>query len=100
MNQRFSNLRPGLIAALGAATLFAACGGDDDDPAPLPRLSAATPASLSGTCADLAPRLATLANTTRARSTGGIQGRAASITKGIAWITPHWRTDIRRRGSR
>jgi Tannase and feruloyl esterase len=64
MNQRFSNLRPGLIAALGAASLLAACGSDDDDPAPLPRLSAATPASLSGTCADLAPRLATLANTT------------------------------------
>ncbi|MBX3619793.1 MAG: tannase/feruloyl esterase family alpha/beta hydrolase [Rhizobacter sp.] len=50
-----------------ASAALAACGGNDDDapstPA-LPQLSAATPGALSGTCADLAPKLATLANTT------------------------------------
>lgn len=53
-------------AALAAATLattLAGCGGNDDEPAALPRLAAATPATLSGSCADLASRL-TLANTT------------------------------------
>ncbi|WOB08846.1 tannase/feruloyl esterase family alpha/beta hydrolase [Piscinibacter gummiphilus] len=53
-------------AALAATTLLAAlagCGGNDDEPGGLPRLAAATPATLSGTCADLASRL-TLANTT------------------------------------
>jgi Tannase and feruloyl esterase len=51
------------LAALAAVAL-AACGGGDDDPAPtLPQLSAATPGTLAGTCADLAARL-TLANTT------------------------------------
>ncbi len=60
-------LRLGLLAAASAAAL-AACGGSDDDPpapaASLPQLSAATPATLAGTCADLAAQLAALANTT------------------------------------
>ncbi len=53
--------RPLTSAALAAAALaatLAACGGNDDDANPgLPRLSAATAANLSGTCADLATRL-------------------------------------------
>src|SRR5262245_32347123 len=55
-----------LSVALLAVAALAACGGDSDDPAPapLPRLSAATPATLSGSCADLAARLTGLANTT------------------------------------
>jgi hypothetical protein len=55
------------LASLPALLIVSACGGNDDDApvAPsLPRLSAATPAALSGTCADLAAKLATLANTT------------------------------------
>lgn len=48
-----------VLAALSALAL-GACGGSD---ASLPQLSAATPASLSGTCESLAGRLATLANT-------------------------------------
>ncbi|MBL0728638.1 tannase/feruloyl esterase family alpha/beta hydrolase [Piscinibacter sp. HJYY11] len=54
-------------AALAATTLLAAlaaCGGNDDDNTGPPRLAAATPATLSGNCADLAARLTTLANTT------------------------------------
>lgn len=51
------------LAALGLAALVA-CGGDDDGPAPLPQLSPATGAALSGTCDALAARLATLADTT------------------------------------
>ena len=43
-----------------AAVSAAACGGSDDG---LPRLSAATPASLNGACADLTTRLASLPNT-------------------------------------
>jgi len=55
------------LASLPALLIVSACGGNDDDapttPA-LPRLSAATPAALSGTCAGLAAKLTTLANTT------------------------------------
>ncbi len=47
------------LPALAAASV-AACGGSDDG---LPRLSAATPASLNGACADLTTRLASLPNT-------------------------------------
>ncbi len=62
-------LTPLTRAALTATTValtLAACGGNDDDdpPPPLPRLSAATPAALTGTCASLATRLAGLADTT------------------------------------
>jgi feruloyl esterase len=46
---------------LAACAGLTACGGDDDGP---PQLSAATPAALSGSCADLSTRLSTLANTT------------------------------------
>lgn len=55
-----------LAAALAACGLlaFAGCGGGDDDPPALPQLSAATAGTFSGTCADLAAKLATLANTT------------------------------------
>ena len=56
------------LASLPALLIATACGGNDDDAPPvtptLPRLSAATPAPLSGTCVDLAAKLATLANTT------------------------------------
>lgn len=48
-------------SALAACAALTACGGSDDGP---PQLAAAVPAALSGTCADLTPRLASLANTT------------------------------------
>lgn len=68
MNPRTS-CHPGALALvpLSALLLATACGGGDDDNNPtstLPQLSAATPASLSGTCAGLAAKLATLPNTT------------------------------------
>jgi len=58
----------GVLAGLAAALLASGCGGDDDDDS-LPQLSAATGAALSGTCADLAGKLASLANTTIASTT-------------------------------
>ncbi|MGA0611404.1 tannase/feruloyl esterase family alpha/beta hydrolase [Caldimonas sp. KR1-144] len=54
----------GALAMAVAALSLQGCGGDDDDEERLPQLSAATGASLSGTCASLASRLATLADTT------------------------------------
>ena len=50
----------GLTLVLGA---LAACSDDDDAPAPLPQLGAATPSNYTGSCSDLATRLA-YANTT------------------------------------
>jgi feruloyl esterase len=52
--------------AAGAADRQRLCGNDDDAPTTpaLPRLGAATPAALSGTCAGLAAKLTALANTT------------------------------------
>lgn len=50
--------------SLVVLALLAACGGDDDPPVPLPQLSPATPATLSGLCEDLASRVGSLANTT------------------------------------
>src|SRR5688572_26008635 len=50
-------------ALTGAAVLaLAGCASQDDDPS-LPRLAAAQPATLSGACADLSPRLAALPST-------------------------------------
>jgi hypothetical protein len=62
MNQMHS--KPARRAALaGAAVLaLAGCASQDDDPG-LPRLAAAQPATLSGACADLSARLATLPST-------------------------------------
>lgn len=62
---------------LAAACALVACGGDGDGTAPtaptgpvaIPQLAAATPAALVGSCADLATRLAGLANTTLSAST-------------------------------
>jgi Tannase and feruloyl esterase len=62
---------------LAAACALAACGGDGDGTAPtaptgpvaIPQLAAATPAALVGSCADLAARLAGLADTTLTAST-------------------------------
>jgi feruloyl esterase len=57
--------RPPIGLAVLTLLAVAACGGGDDgSPAGLPRLAAATGATLSGTCAELAAKLATLANTT------------------------------------
>jgi feruloyl esterase len=50
------------LLALPLLALLAGCGGSDDDPAPLPQLSAATGAALPS-CTDLATRLQ-LADTT------------------------------------
>ncbi|HET7793807.1 MAG TPA: tannase/feruloyl esterase family alpha/beta hydrolase [Rhizobacter sp.] len=50
------------LASLPLLLIATACGGDDDET--LPQLSAATPGTLSGTCASLAGRLTALANTT------------------------------------
>ena len=57
--------RPTLAAAAAAALLtIAGCGGSDGEPlAPLPQLTAATGAMMSGSCADLAARV-TFPNTT------------------------------------
>lgn len=77
-------------AALAATTLLAAlagCGGNDDEPAGLPRLAAATPATLSGTCADLASRL-TFANTTITSTT---DVPAGTLTVGGQPIAQHCR---------
>lgn len=51
---------PGWLSVIALAAL-AGCGGGDD---PLPQLSAATAATLTGTCEELAAKLASLANTT------------------------------------
>lgn len=56
-----NNLTRHSALVLAACAALTACGGGDDAP---PQLSAATPAVLSGTCTDLTPRLAALANTT------------------------------------
>ena len=59
-------------ATLATAALLASCGGSDDDA--LPRLSAATGAALTGTCADLSTKLSTLANTAITASTSVAAG--------------------------
>jgi poly(3-hydroxybutyrate) depolymerase len=56
------NMNKTMIAALASTTMLAACGGSDDSTGTLPKLSAATPATLSGTCNALAAKLA-FANT-------------------------------------
>jgi len=55
-------MRKSVIAVCVSATL-SACGGSTDDTSTLPRLSAATPATLVGNCAALASKLS-FANTT------------------------------------
>lgn len=69
-------------AALAACGLlgFAGCGGGDDAPT-LPQLSPATAGTLSGTCAGLAARLATLANTTITATTDVAAG---TVVGGLA----------------
>ena len=58
-----------LPVALSTLTLalLAACGGDDDET--LPQLSPATPAAFVGACADLAGKLAAVADTTITETT-------------------------------
>ncbi|MBX3607148.1 MAG: tannase/feruloyl esterase family alpha/beta hydrolase [Piscinibacter sp.] len=72
-------------AALAALT---ACGGGDDGPAGLPRLSPASAATLSGTCDSLAGRLATLANTT---ITAATEIAAGTLTVGGQPVAAHCR---------
>jgi hypothetical protein len=71
-------------AALAASALLAAslygCGGNDDD-APS---GVATPATLSGTCASLATRLATLANTTITATTDVAAGTLTVAGQSVA----------------
>ena len=55
------------LAASASLPLLASCGGDDADP--LPRLEAARPAALSGTCEALAGKLGNLAHTRITSST-------------------------------
>jgi hypothetical protein len=57
------NFRLAALAAVAAASLAACGGGGDNAPLPLPQLSAAVGAPLSGSCTDLARRI-TFANTT------------------------------------
>jgi len=77
---------------LGAISLLvlAACGGGggDEAPAALPRLSAATGAALTGTCASLSTRLAGLANTTIATATDVAAG---TLTVGGQPVPAHCR---------
>jgi pimeloyl-ACP methyl ester carboxylesterase len=51
-----------VLPALALLSTLAACGGSGDDGPP--RLAAASPAALVGSCAELATRIATLADTT------------------------------------
>jgi hypothetical protein len=79
--------------ALGTASLLAlaACGGGGDDtpaPAGLPRLSAASGAALTGTCADLSTALAALANTT---NTAVTEIAAGTLTVGGQPVPAHCR---------
>jgi feruloyl esterase len=76
-----------LAAALSACGLlgFAGCGGGDDTPA-LPRLSAASAGTLSGTCAGLATKLAALPNTTITATTDVAAG---TLTVGGQAVAAH-----------
>jgi feruloyl esterase len=79
------------LASLPALLLATACGGNDDAPPvtpTLPRLSAATAAPLSGTCADLSAKLATLANTTITATT---DVPAGTLTVGGQPVAEHCR---------
>lgn len=84
MHTRFQNRTPrlGLLAATAVVALAACNDGDGESTPPtLPRLSAATPGTLSGTCAALAPKLATLANTTITATTDVAAG---TVVGGLA----------------
>lgn len=86
--------RLSLFAAIG----LAACGGGSDNPAPpasppaapppIPQLGQAAPAALVGNCADLAVRLAGLANTTLTASTDVAAG---ALTVGGQPVPAHCR---------
>ena len=72
-----------LTAAAVPLALLSACGGDDED---LPRLAAATPASLAS-CTDLASKI-TFANTT---ITGSTQVAAGTLTVAGKPVVEHCR---------
>lgn len=86
--------RLSLLAAIG----LAACGGGSDNPAPpssppaapppIPQLGQAAPAALVGNCADLAARLAGLANTSLTASTDVAAG---ALTVGGQPVPAHCR---------
>lgn len=86
--------RLSLLAAIG----LAACGGGSDNPAPpssppaapppIPQLGQAAPAALVGNCADLAARLAGLANTSL---TAGTDVAAGALTVGGQPVPAHCR---------
>lgn len=86
--------RLSLLAAIG----LAACGGGSDNPAPpssppaapppIPQLGQAAPAALVGNCADLAVRLAGLANTSLTASTDIAAG---ALTVGGQPVPAHCR---------
>jgi hypothetical protein len=86
--------RLSLLAAFG----LAACGGGSDNPAPpssppaapppIPQLGQAAPAALVGNCADLAARLAGLANTSLTASTDVAAG---ALTVGGQPVPAHCR---------
>jgi hypothetical protein len=81
------NLRlPLAIGALSALALAACGGGDDDEPSGPPQLAAATAGTFSGTCADLAAKLATLADTTIAATT---EVAAGTLTVGGQPVPAH-----------
>ncbi len=90
MRFRAKNLRLPLAVGTLSVLALVACGGSDDDdgPPPLPRLAAATAGSFSGTCAELAARLATLANTTIAATT---EVAAGTLTVGGQPVPAHCR---------
>ncbi len=80
-----SRLLPG-IAAAAALLALGACGNDDDNG--LPQLAAARGAAFVGSCADLAARLATLANTTITATTDVTAG---TLTVGGQPVPAHCR---------
>lgn len=90
---------PASLSRLPLLAVFAlaACGGGSDNPAPtpppsapppIPQLGQAAPAALVGNCADLALRLAGLANTTLAASTDVAAG---ALTVGGQPVPAHCR---------
>lgn len=74
---RHRTARPHWLLSTLALAALAGCGGGDD---PLPQLAAATPATLSGTCEDLAAKLASLANTSITSTTTVAAGLLGTVS--------------------
>ena len=81
------------VSLTSAAALLVACGGSGDGAlatTPLPQLTAATPSAFSGTCADLAPRISSQANTSITAVTTVAAG-SLTLASGTVSIEEHCR---------